>query len=586
MGAEHLNSLQATSAETRPAWLELLHREAEGELAPPERAELDALANNPDVQAARAALAHITGLLSTLDPPQIPGSVAPAVAQDIGWSLRLQPPSIPTSVAAQIASNIAYSRQLAPPPLPHSVAAAVASAVRVSAVLDTPPSLPRSLAADVMQDIQASRWLTPPTLPRSLAADIASDVAASARLGQSLPPAAPSVAARVTARIAAPPVQSAPLQSAPVQSAPTPMPTIQPAPSAAAFISQPQASNPAPLLLVSALLVGLLLLAITSAWPNLAAGALVLQTLLAQVSPLAGVGLALLLVTSALVAWRPRPTVQRFGAAAFALSAVLTVPAVFGMAGRSGVTFGQNVTVNGPVAGNVIAVGGQITLTANAVVRGEVVTLLGDVRRDPGAQVTGRVNALLGRAPGDRSALQTPPPVGLGMATAAAFRPVLGWLGAAAWPQVFLTLTGGVLLLLFVGGMAPALARRQRHAPVRTLALGVLALAALIGPAFGLALAGMLGPALIATALAALLIATGLSVSVYDLGRAVAYRVRLPVPDAVGALVGLSSFAACLSAPTLAFVLALIGGTWGAGTLLLTRGQGAAKPEAGWVEAA
>ncbi|ANE44579.1 bactofilin family protein [Deinococcus puniceus] len=573
MGAEHLNPLLAASF---PAWLDLLHLEAEGELAPQDRAQLDALANNPDVQAARAALAHITGLLSTLDPPDIPGSVAPAVAQDIGWSLRLQPSALPHSVAAQVASDIASSRQLAPPPLPQSVAAAVASAVRVSAVLDTPPSLPRSIAADVMQDIQASRWLTPATLPRSLAADIASDVAASARLGQSLPPAAPSVAAPVTARIAAPPLQAAP----------APAPAIQPAPSAAAFISQPQASNPAPLLLVSALLVGLLLLAITSAWPNLAAGALVLQTLLAQVSPLAGVGLALLLVTSALVTWRPRPTVQRFGAAAFALSAVLTVPAMFGMAGRSGVTFGQNVTVNGPVAGNVIAVGGQITLTANAVVRGEVVTLLGDVQRDPGAQVTGRVNALLGRAPGDRSALQTPPPVGLGMATAAAFRPVLGWLGAAAWPQVFLTLTGSVLLLLFVGGMAPALARRQRHAPVRTLALGVLALAALIGPAFGLALAGMLGPALIATALAALLIATGLSVSVYDLGRAVAYRVRLPVPDAVGALVGLSSFAACLSAPTLAFVLALIGGTWGAGTLLLTRGQGVAKPEGGWVEAA
>jgi transcription elongation GreA/GreB family factor len=580
MGAEHLNSLQATSADTRPAWLELLHREAEGELAAQGRAELDALTENPEVQAARAALAHITGLLSTLDPPQIPNSVAAAVAGEIGWSLRLEPPSLPNSVAAQVASDITSSRQLAPPPLPHSVAAAVASAVRVSAVLDSPPALPRSIAADVMHDIQASRWLTPATLPRSLAADIASDVAASARLGQSLPPAAPSVAARVTARITEPP-----LQAAHVPTAPTGVP-VQAVTSTAPFLAQPQASNPAPLLLVSALLVGLLLLAVTSAWPNLAAGALVLQTLLAQVSPLAGVGLALLLVTSALVAWRPRQGVQRFGAAAFALSAVLTVPAMFGMAGRSGVTFGQNVTVNGPVAGNVIAVGGQITLTANAVVEGEVVTLLGDVRRDPGAQVTGRVNALLGRAPGDRSALQTPPPVGLGMATAAAFRPVLGWLGAAAWPQVFLTLTGGVLLLLFVGGMAPALARRQRHAPVRTLALGVLALAALIGPAFGLALAGMLGPALIATALAALLIATGLSVSVYDLGRAVAYRVRLPVPDAVGALVGLSSFAACLSAPTLAFVLALIGGTWGAGTLLLTRGQGPAKPEAGWVEAA
>lgn len=583
MGAEHLNSLHSVAAGTPPAWLELLHREAEDELTPPERAELEALHDHPEVQQTRAALTKITAVLSALERPAPPGSVAAAVTHDISWSLRfagadLQPPALPASLAAQIASDIACSGQLIPPPLPHSVAAAVVSGVRVSAALEAIPALPHSLAADVIQDIRASRWLVRDTAvsPRSLATEIASDIAASATLGRTAPPAVPSVAARITARIAAPPVPSAPIPSA----------SVQAVPSASTFLTQPQASNPAPLLLVSALLVGLILLAITSAWPNLAAGALVLQTLLAQVSPLAGVGLALLLATSALVTWRPRPTVQRFGAAAFALSAVLTVPAVYSVAGRSGVTFGQNITVSGPVVGNVIAVGGQITLTANAVVSGEVVTLLGDVRRDPGAQVAGRVNALLGRAPGDRNALQTPPPVGIGMATAAAFRPVLGWLGAAAWPQVFLTLTGGVLLLLFVGGMAPALARRQRHAPVRTLALGVLALAALVGPAFGLALAGMLGPALIATALAALLIATGLSVSVYDLGRAVAYRVRLPVPDAVGALVGLSSFAACLSAPTLAFVLALIGGTWGAGTLLLTRGQGTSKPETVWVDAA
>lgn len=581
MGAEHLNSLQAAAAGHPPAWLELLHREAEGSLTSAERAELDTLNDDLEVRQIRAALMKITAALSELERPAPPGSVAAAVTQDIGWSLRfgrahLQPPTLPASLAAQIASDIACSGQLAPPPLPRSVAAAVASGVRVSAALEAVPPLPRSLAANVVKDIQASRWLAQDAapLPRTFAAEIASEIAASATLSRTAPPPVPSVAARVTARIAAPPV------------APIPPASVQAVPFAPAFQTQPQASNPAPLLLVSALLVGLILLAITSAWPNLAAGALVLQTLLAQVSPLAGVGLALLLVTSALVAWRPRPTVQRFGAAAFALSAVLTVPAVYSVAGRSGVTFGQNVTVSGPVDGNVIAVGGQITLTANAAVSGEVVTLLGDVRRDPGAQVTGRVNALLGRAPGDRNALQTPPPVGIGMATAAAFRPVLGWLGAAAWPQVFLTLTGGVLLLLFVGGMAPALARRQRYAPVRTLALGVLALAALVGPAFGLALAGMLGPALIATALAALLIATGLSVSVYDLGRAVAYRVRLPVPDAVGALVGLSSFAACLSAPTLAFILALIGGTWGAGTLLLTRGQSTAKPETVWVDAA
>ena len=85
----------------------------------------------------------------------------------------------------------------------------------------------------------------------------------------------------------------------------------------------PPVHNPAPLLLVGGLLAGLTLLGVTQAWPNLAAGATVLQTLVAQVSPLAGVGLGLLLAVSALVAWRPTPVVQRLGAGAFVLAGLM-----------------------------------------------------------------------------------------------------------------------------------------------------------------------------------------------------------------------------------------------------------------------
>ena len=334
----------------------------------------------------------------------------------------------------------------------------------------------------------------------------------------------------------------------------------------------PGPQNPAPFVLVGALLVGLTLLAVTTAWPNLAAGAVVLRTLLTQVSPLAGVGLALLLITSVIITWRPTPALRTAGAGAFALSAILTIPALYNVAGgANGLSIGQNVTVSGQVQGNVIAIGGNVHLLPGADVRGEVVTLLGDVHREEGAQVRGHVNALLGHAPGDREAIQTRPVSDLSLATAAAFRPVLGWLGAAAWPQIFVALTGGLLLLLFLAGAAPRLARRQRHAPMRTLALGVLILSALTIPAMIFGLTGLLGPALVATAIAALLIATGLSVSVYDAGRAVAHRFHLPVPDAVGALLGLSAFAASLSYAPLAFALALVGGAWGAGTLFLTR---------------
>ncbi|MFC4427936.1 polymer-forming cytoskeletal protein [Deinococcus navajonensis] len=522
-------------------WWEWLHLEAEGELPPELQAALAAVAEQAEVAQARARLKRASGLLSSLPAPGLPQSVASQVAQDVAWSTRLQPPALPHSVAAQVQSEIQTARRLAALPVPvagRSVAAAVSTEVQTSRQLTPPlwpsPPLPSSVAANVVREIAAARPLSlaPPPLPRSVAASVV------ARMH-------PEPAA------AAPPLSPPPLHSVPSL----------------------RRHNPAPLLLVLALLLGLTLLAVTTAWPNLAAGVLVVRTLFAQVSPLAGVGLGLLLLTSLLVTWRPTPLLRQAGAGAFALSAVLTLPALYNVAGQGDIRFGQDVTVQGQVSGNVIVVGGNVRLRRGAHVQGEVVTLLGDVQREPGAQVSGRVNALLGHAPGDQAALETQPPAGISLATAAAFRPVLGWLGAAAWPQLFVTLTGGALLLLFVAGAAPGLARRQRHAPMRTLALGVLVLAALIGPALALALAGLLGPALLGAALAVLVVAVGLSVSAYDAGRALATRVQLPVPDAVGALLGLSAVAASLSEPPLAFGLALIGGAWGAGTLVLARAQ-------------
>ncbi len=533
-------------------WLDLLHREAEGELTPPETALLRSLPDQEDVARWRAQLAAATAQLGALPPPGLPASVAHDVAAEVAWSLQLEPLRLETRR----------------PALPHSLASAVLADITTARSLQSQPvsPLPHSLAAAVVGDIRAARQLegNVPPMPSSVAAAVASDIAWAGQVGMSAPALPRSVAGAVVARITPP---------APEVAA-APPPGLSPiSPVASGFLTplKPR-HNPAPLALVVALMTGLTLLAVTTVWPNLTAGALVLQTLLAQVSPLAGVGLALLLLTSALVSWRPGPAMQRFGAGAFALSAVLTLPALYSLAAHGDVRFGQNIVVSGPVDGNVIAVGGHVRLEAGARVQGEVVTLLGDVRRDPGAQVSGRVNALLGHAPDDLNALETAPPQGIGIATAAAFRPLLGWLGSAAWPQIFVTLTGGALLLLFVAGLAPTLARRQRHAPMRTLALGVLALTALGGPALALALAGLLGPALVAAALAVVIIAVGLSVSAYDAGRALAHRLRLPVPDAVGAFMGLSAVAASLSEPPLAFGLALIGGAWGAGTLLLARG--------------
>lgn len=513
--------------------LELLHREADGDLSPAEQAALREALQDPDVQAARAALSRSVALLS--QPPPPPGrSVAPAVLKDLRLNRQLtaSASSLPAqSVAHQISRDIALSRRLeqaAPSPLPLSVALAVLADIRLARQLATPaaPPLAARLAARIAQEADQDL--------RDL-------------LRHAPVPSAAPLAPRLAARIA-----------------------LEAAPSHAAFQPVSPAHNPAPLLLVGGLLAGLTLLTVTSAWPNLHAGALVLQTVLEHVAPMTALGLLLLLVTSALVTLKPLPAMRRFGTAAFVLAGVLTMPPLYQAAqGSAGLSFGQPVVVRGEVPGNIVSIGGDVTLEAGARVGGRVVTVLGDIKQAPGATVAGETSALLGRAPGETPAVL--PPQGVGLATAAAFRPLIGWLGAAAWPQIFVTMTGALLLLLFVAGTAPVLARRQRHAPMRTLALGILMLSALLIPAVALGLGGLLAPSLLMLALVGLLIATGLSVSVYDAGRALACRLRLPVPDAVGAFLGLSTLAASLSLPPLAFALALVGGAWGAGTLFLYR---------------
>ena len=563
------------AAPLTPELRALLHREADGDLSVDEQAALDAASLDPQVQEARRSLRGAVALLTGPNPPA-PRSVADAVVADLRLRQQLAAPVLSPTLAHTLASDVsrdiardaALERALTPPPLPHSLAASLSRDIAFSqqlhrqlaaSPLPPVPPLAPALASEIASDARTRSALQgspTPSLPRSLAASLAgriaqeaSDVPRASVVQQASPQASPQVVAALHA------------------AAPTP-----------AFAQAAPRTSRAPLLLVSALLAGLTLLTVTAAWPNLAAGALVLQTVLEHVAPVAGLGLLLLLLTSALVTWMPTPAVRRFGAGAFVLAGVLTLPPLYGVVnGEPGLSFGRPVEVQGLVKGNVIAIGGDVILQPGAEVEGRVVTLLGDIKQAPGARVHGEMSAVLGHTPGESAAAgAVPAPQGVQLATAAAFRPLVGWLSAAAWPQIFVALTGGLLLLLFVAGTAPVLARRQRHAPMRTLALGVLMLAALLLPALALTFAGLLGAGLLVLALAGLLIATGLSVTVYDLGRALACRLRLPVPDTVGAFLGISLVAGSLSWAPLAFALALVGGAWGAGTLFLQRQTGEA----------
>ena len=417
-------------------------------------------------------------------------------------------------------------------------------------------------------------------LPESVAARTARDIALGSAL-RTAPPTVPSVAGSVAARIAREArARSVMEQDAftHVEAALRALPRVAPqasiAPALAARIHREARHNPAPLLLVGGLVAAFVMLTASFAWPNLTVGATALRVLMTQLSPLVFLGFTLAILTSAVITLRPAlPRVQRAGALAFAAAFALILPGLGGLfTGRSGqdvVKIGGNVHVNHTVPGNVIALGGNIVLGPNARVGGEAVAFLGNVRQARGARITGNATALLGEVEGARKGLSTKPLPALG--TASAFQPLLSFLSGETWTRMYVGVLGALTMLLFLAGVAPQLARRQRHAPLRTLALGVLVFGLVLPPLVLGALSGFLVPAFVGAVLLTIALSVGLVVSLYDAGRALVHRLRLPQADVMGALIGLSAFAAALSVPPLAFAVWVLGGCWGAGTLLLAR---------------
>ena len=129
----------------------------------------------------------------------------------------------------------------------------------------------------------------------------------------------------------------------------------------------------------------------------------------------------------------------------------------------------------------------------------------------------------------------------------------------------------GVSALLLTFGWSARLARRQRRAPVQTLAAGTLAGLGLGGLGLILLSFGWTGAGVGLGVLSALAALIGLSVSLSAAGRSVARRLHLALPEVSGPLAGLLAFSASLSVPALAAGLALVGSVWGLGTLLTGR---------------
>ncbi|MFC6618447.1 polymer-forming cytoskeletal protein [Deinococcus radiophilus] len=457
-------------------------------------------------------------------------------------------PAAQSSLAARTAAEIALGHKLRTAPAP-----------------DLPRSQARELSATLHLAAQLSNSPHPP-LPHSVARDMARQISLAEQLIRPSTPLPRSVAGHVAQRIAQATRAAADPANAPLYS---PHPDVR---------RQPRA---APLALVGSLIAGLLLLGVSSTWAGLSAGAVALRSLLSGLPATFMLGTALLLLTSAWIAAQPhrhlapagwpRQAVRIAGSGAFALAALLTFPTLYGALHGGGVTLGQDQVVQGLHQGNLIVLGADVYLQSGSQVTGQVLTLLGDIHREADVQVSGPVTALLGH---DTATNQPQDPLtAWQLASASAFRPLLGWLGSTGWTGLFWILTSALTLLLFVSGAAGRLAGRQQHAPLRTLALGVLAMAALLLPAALMTFAGWVIPALGLVMLLVLLVALGLGVSAFDLGRQLACRLHVRLPDTVGVVIALLLLAATVAWPSLTLAVILIGGAWGSGALLLAGRQ-------------
>ena len=187
-------------------------------------------------------------------------------------------------------------------------------------------------------------------------------------------------------------------------------------------------------------------------------------------------------------------------AASLAAGALLALAPAVGAAAPGRAVVLQPVAVDGPIDGDVVAVGGDVHLGANADVRGDVVALFGAVERAPGARVGGRVLAVsslsglvLARGRSSRSQLGVRLLVaGLWLfvttliAAVAPRRSVagswavhrVGWRGVVVGALVSVTLLAALIAAL---GSGPALT-----VPLTAAVMVVF----MVGKAFGLVLVG------------------------------------------------------------------------------------------------
>lgn len=240
-------------------------------------------------------------------------------------------------------------------------------------------------------------------------------------------------------------------------------------------------------------------------------------------------------------------------------------------------TWGGDVTIAGRVRGNVTAWGGDISLQDSSVVAGDVVVAGGRLHRDSGATVEGDiVDRFLFR---EARAVPVPPlpalrtgteiDVGTGSVLVSFILNLLKIGFTAAGLAVI-----ALLVLIFMPEQTNMVKQMTIEQPVASVGVGILTMlvAALVVGILVITICGI--PIALIVGLALLMamlygwIALGLMVGERLLS---ALDTQRPLPLIAG-MMGVLLITLLSSLPCLGWLLAFVGGSWGLGAVILSRG--------------
>lgn len=335
-----------------------------------------------------------------------------------------------------------------------------------------------------------------------------------------------------------------------------------------------EAHNPAPLYLVGLALLAAAFALFSFALPSMQVGVGVLLDLARNISAPAVAVMGILALVSLFALFSKVKFTPQITYAAFAISMLTVYPNVQSAFGPATITpqqevasvvrVGGDVVVRGHVKGDVVALGGDITLVQGAKVEGRTVSLLGDVKTDPGIQVSAPPTAILGRVNGELPLQKTVlPSVGV----ASAFVPLMDLMKSEYWPAFYFAFLCIFTLLVYQSGHGTALVRQSLREPNRNLALGYVAFLLTLPV---LLISTLVGNGVLLGLGIALLVAltAGLSISLLLLGASVTMRTGRQSHPVTFALIGLAVYLVLLVFPAVATVTWFAGGCYGLGVLL------------------